>query len=130
MVSSFAPRGRFSRAVRAGLLVGFVLAAGMVARELTVGWLGGRWATLAFIALPAAVTAGLAPYASYRRRDALLWFIGPGLFIFVLIAWRLTLLPYRDWAPRPDEAPRARWLRDPTHAGLWYLPTEMRQNTA
>ncbi|MEV6813957.1 hypothetical protein [Micromonospora sp. NPDC051296] len=124
-LSSSAPRGRIPRTVRAGLLVVCVLVPAVVARELAEGWLGAA-ATLAFIALPAAVTAVLAPYASYRRRDALLWFIGPGLPIFILIAWRLSLLPYRDWAPRPDEAPRARWLRDPARAGLWYLPIEVR----
>jgi len=48
-------------------------------------------------------TAWLAPRASYRRRDALWWFINPvGLHVLVVIAWRVAFLPYRDWPPRPD----------------------------
>ncbi|MGW1451647.1 hypothetical protein ACWCO3_25705 [Micromonospora sp. NPDC002411] len=68
-----------------------------------------------------AATAWLAPYASYRRRDALLWLVGPGIYVFSVIAWRLALAPYRDWRPRPEELPRVRWSRDPEHAGTWYL---------
>ena len=130
--SSSSPRGRVARTGRAVLLVVSVLAPAILARELTEDWLGADTrgthivAPIAFIALPTVVTAVLAPYASYRSRDALLWFIGPGLYVFLVIAWRLALLPYRDWAPRSDETPRARWLRDPIHAGVWYLPTERR----
>ncbi|WP_130510090.1 hypothetical protein [Krasilnikovia cinnamomea] len=48
-----------------------------------------------------------------------------------MIAWRVAYLPYRDWPPRDDEAPRAHYLReaevgaawDPEYAGLWRLPT-------
>lgn len=81
----------------------------------------GPMADLSAIALPMAATAWLAPYASYRRRDALLWLVGPGFYVFMVIAWRVALAPYRDWRPRPEELPRMRWSRDPEHAGTWYL---------
>lgn len=105
----------------AALLVLGVVLPSLIIRELIEATMGtGPLADLGWIAVPVAATAWLAPRVSYRRRDALLWLVGPGLFIFAVIAWRLAFLPYRDWTPRPDEASRIRWLRDPQHAGLWY----------
>jgi hypothetical protein len=53
----------------------------------------------------------LAPYASYRRRDALLGLVPlAGWYLACVISWRVALLPYRDWEPRPEELWRARWL--------------------
>ncbi|AYF30075.1 hypothetical protein CSH63_22010 [Micromonospora tulbaghiae] len=110
------------RMVIAALLVLGVAVPALMIRELIKARMGdGPLADIGFIAVPAAATAWFAPRASYRRRDALLWLVGPGLYIFAVIAWRLAFLPYRDWKPRPDEASRVRWLRDPQHAGLWYL---------
>ncbi|MFI2652812.1 hypothetical protein [Micromonospora fulviviridis] len=117
------PIGRIPRTLIAALLVLGVTVPSFIIRELIEAKMGsGPLADFGWIAVPVAVTAWLAPRASYRRRDALLWLIGPGLYIFAVIAWRLAFLPYRDWTPRPDEATRVRWLRDPQHAGMWYLP--------
>ncbi|WP_446216557.1 hypothetical protein [Micromonospora sp. IBHARD004] len=117
--SSRPPLGPVPRTLIAALLVLGVTVPALIIREL-VG--DDPLADIGWIAVPAAATAWLAPRASYRRRDALLWLVGPGLYIFAVIAWRLAFLPYRDWNPRPEEASHLRWLRDPQHAGLWYLP--------
>ncbi|MGC5017342.1 hypothetical protein [Micromonospora sp. DT47] len=123
--SSRPPLGRVPRRLIAALLVLGVILPSFIIRELIEATMGsGPLADIGWIAVPVAATAWLAPRASYRRRDALLWLVGPGLFIFAVIAWRLAFLPYRDWTPRPDEASSVRWLRDPQHAGLWYLPGE------
>ncbi|MEU8152721.1 hypothetical protein AB0B94_03530 [Micromonospora sp. NPDC048986] len=103
------------------LLVG-VFVPSLILRELVEARFGsGPVADLSTVAVPMAATAWLAPYASYRRRDALLWLVGPGLYFFAVIAWRVSLSPHRDWSPRPEEKPRMRWSRDPEHAGTWYL---------
>ncbi|WP_200208771.1 hypothetical protein [Micromonospora coerulea] len=121
--SSRSPLDRVPRMLITALLVLGVAVPALMIRELIEARTGdGPLADLGFIAVPAAATAWLAPRASYRRRDALLWLVGPGLYIFPIIAWRLAFLPYRDWKPRPDEASRVRWLRGLQHAGLWYLP--------
>ncbi|SCL17650.1 hypothetical protein GA0074692_0218 [Micromonospora pallida] len=101
-----------------------VVVPSIIIRELIEGAMGsGPLADLGGIAVPMAATAWLAPRASYRRRDALWWLAGGfGLYIFVVIAWRVAFLPYRDWPPRPDEVSRVRWLRDSQRLGLWYLP--------
>ncbi|WP_406074108.1 hypothetical protein [Micromonospora sp. NBC_01638] len=123
--SSRRPLGRLPRTLIAVLLVLGVTVPSLLIRELIKAKVGnGPLADLGGIAVPVATTAWLAPGASYRRRDALLWLVGPGIFIFAVIAWRLAFLPYRDWTPRPDEASRVRWLRDPQHAGMWYVPGE------
>ena len=99
------------------LLVG-VIVPSLVLRELIEARFGrGPLADLSAVAVPMAATAWLAPYASYRRRDALLWLVGPGIYVFTVVAWRVSLAPYRDWRPRPEEKPRLRWSRDPEHAG-------------
>ncbi|RAN97516.1 hypothetical protein [Micromonospora noduli] len=103
------------------LLVG-VMVPSLVLRELIEARFGrGPIADLSAVAVPMAATAWLAPYASYRRRDALLWLVGPGLYFFAVIAWRVALAPYRDWSPRQEERARMRWSRDPEHAGTWCL---------
>ncbi|MDG4835988.1 hypothetical protein O7631_05615 [Micromonospora sp. WMMD967] len=110
------------RVVVTGAMVLAVLIPTVVLRELIESRSGpGPMADLSMVAIPMAATAWLAPYASYRRRDALLWLVGPGLYVFTVIAWRVALAPYRDWRPRPEEVPRMRWSRDPKHAGRWYL---------
>ncbi|MBQ1009903.1 hypothetical protein KBX53_02845 [Micromonospora sp. M51] len=103
------------------MLVGVVVPS-LVLRELVEFRFGsGPLADVSAVAVPMAATAWLAPDASYRRRDALLWLIGPGLYVLAVIAWRVALAPYRDWRPRPEEAHRMRWSRDPEHAGTWLL---------
>ncbi|MEU1588463.1 hypothetical protein [Micromonospora sp. NPDC005710] len=115
-------RTRRIRMIRTvALLVGVVVPS-LVLRELVEARFGrGPLADLSALAVPMAVTAWLAPYASYRRRDALLWLVGPGIYVFTVIAWRLALLPHRDWSPRPEEKARMRWSSDPEHAGTWFL---------
>ncbi|MFJ2086912.1 hypothetical protein ACI2KV_01405 [Micromonospora chokoriensis] len=114
--------GRRRRVAFTASMVLAVLIPSIVLRELIESRSGrGPVADLSAIAVPMAATAWLAPYASYRRRDALLWLVGPGIYVFSVIAWRLALAPYRDWRPRPEELPRVRWSRDPEHAGTWYL---------
>ncbi|MEU8419922.1 hypothetical protein AB0C15_03485 [Micromonospora sp. NPDC048835] len=103
------------------LLVGVVVPS-LIVRELVEARFGrGPLADVSAVAVPMAATAWLAPYASYRRRDALLWLVGPGIYVFTVIAWRVALAPYRDWTPRPEEKPRVRWSRDPEHARTWHL---------
>ncbi|MGI5524771.1 hypothetical protein ACQEUX_28085 [Micromonospora sp. CA-259024] len=117
-----APLGRRPRTVFTAAMVLAVLVPAVIIRELMEARFGrGPMADLSAITVPVAATAWLAPYASYRRRDALLWLVGPGIYVFTVIAWRLALAPYRDWRPRPEEVPRMRWSRDPEHAGLWHL---------
>ncbi|MET8092366.1 hypothetical protein [Micromonospora sp. NPDC005220] len=72
-------RNRRTRRVRTvALLVGVVVPS-LVLRELIESRFGRRpMADLSAVAVPMAATAWLAPYASYRRRDALLWLVGPG----------------------------------------------------
>ncbi|GLZ56664.1 hypothetical protein Misp05_02400 [Micromonospora sp. NBRC 107095] len=109
-----------------------MVAPSVVLRELVEFRFGsGPLADLSAVAVPMAATAWLAPYASYRRRDALLWLVGPGIYVFAVIAWRVTLAPYRDWRPRPEEKPRMRWSRDPERAGTWLLtkPTSDTRHT-
>ncbi|WP_146752892.1 hypothetical protein [Micromonospora saelicesensis] len=115
-------RARRVRMIRTvALLVGVVVPS-LVLRELIEARFGrGPLADLSAVAVPMAATAWFAPYASYRRRDALLWLVGPGLYYFAVIAWRVALAPYRDWSPRPEERALMRWSRDPEHAGTWYL---------
>jgi hypothetical protein len=60
----------------------------------------------------------VAPRVSYRWFDAYLLLIPiVGLFYLGRFAWRLSLLPYRDWPPRPDEAPRWRKVAHPSRPG-------------
>ncbi len=60
----------------------------------------------------------VATRVSYRWFDAILLLIPIlGLFYLWRFAWRLSLLPYRDWPPRPDEAPRWRKVAHPSRPG-------------
>ncbi|MBQ0978628.1 hypothetical protein [Micromonospora sp. M61] len=116
------PRERRGRTIRTVAMTLAVVVPSFLLRELIESRFGrGPMADLSAIALPMTATAWLAPYASYRRRDALLWLVGPGIYVFTVIAWRVALAPYRDWRPRPEEKPRLRWSRDPEHAGTWYV---------
>lgn len=80
-----------------------VVVPSVIIRELIEGAMGnGPLADLGWIAFPMAATAWLAPQASYRRRDALWWLAGGiGLYIFVVIAWRVAFLPTATGRPDP-----------------------------
>ncbi|MGR6316398.1 hypothetical protein Q2K19_11080 [Micromonospora soli] len=120
------PRGPVLRTLIAGLLVVAVTVPPVIISEMVRARVGaGPLVDLAWVTVPAVMVAWLAPRASYRRRDVLLCLLGPVvLYFFVIIAWRVAYLPFRDWAPRPDEKPRAHWLRDAQHTGTWYLDGE------
>ena len=61
------------------------------------------------VAVPVLATGLLAPFASYRYRDAIAWLILPiGVALLTRLAWRVAYLPYRDWPPRLEEAPGER----------------------
>jgi hypothetical protein len=74
---------------------------------------------LVSIIIPAALTAWIAPLVSYRRRDAAWMLAGVGPYLLALFVWRATLLPYRDWDPRPDEQNATHWASDPEYGALW-----------
>jgi hypothetical protein len=81
------------------------------------------------VVLPSLFTIVVAPLVSYRRRDAVAWLIPPlGLLLTVRLVWRLTLLPYRDWPPRPEEAQRWRPTQFRTAEGApMYLTASSQQ---
>jgi hypothetical protein len=104
-----------------GLTTRSVVAVGIFAAALVPGWTLGdqveRWTGnglldwLVTCGWAAAAVFVLAPYASYRRRDAWLGLLPlSGWYLLCVLAWRVALLPYRDWEPRGDELWRARWL--------------------
>jgi hypothetical protein len=106
------PRGLTSRSV---------LAVGIFAASVVPGWtlgdLAERWTGspgldwLVTLGWSAAAIHVLAPYASYRRRDAWMGLVPLlGWYLLCVLAWRVALLPFRDWEPRGDELWRARWL--------------------
>ena len=112
MDRSTSPRGLTSRSV---------VAVGIFAAAVVPGWtLGdqtGRWTGNGLLdwavtcAWTTAALGVLAPRASYRRRDAWLGLVPlAGWYLLCVLAWRVALLPYRDWEPRADEMWRARWL--------------------
>jgi hypothetical protein len=89
-------------------------------RYFMLAWTGSELVSyLVSIIIPAALTAWIAPMVSYRRRDAAWWLIGVGLYFLALFIWRATLLPYRDWDPRPDERDAAHWNTDPEYGAVW-----------
>jgi hypothetical protein len=77
--------------------------------ERWIGWEPVDWVVTCL--WTAAAVRLLAPYASYRRRDAWLGLVPLlGWYLVCVLSWRVALLPYRDWEPRGDELWRARWL--------------------
>src|SRR3954468_11048033 len=99
------PRGLVGRSVVAVCVFAAAVLPGWVLGDVVGDWTGwnpldwlinGAWSALAVYLL--------APLSSYRRRDA--W-LAPvpvlGWYLAALLAWRVALLPYRDWEPRPEE---------------------------
>jgi hypothetical protein len=114
------PRSLLARAVLAVVLFALAVAPGWTVGDLiedATGWVPLNW--LVTCAGTAAAVRVLAPYASYRPRDALAGLIPVyGWYLTCVLCWRVALLPYRDWEPRPDELWRARWLTGPL-LGFW-----------
>jgi hypothetical protein len=114
------PRGLTGRS-----LVAVAVFAAAVVPGWTLGDLAERWTGNALLdwlitcAWSAAAVAVLARHASYRRRDAWLGLVPlVGWYLIAVMAWRVALLPYRDWEPRADEMWKARWLTGEM-AGYW-----------
>lgn len=106
------PRGLVSRSlIAAAVFAGAVLPAWTLgdAAERWTGWPLLDW--LITCLLSGAAVYALAPYGSYRRRDAVLGLVPLfGWYVISVLSWRIALLPLRDWEPRRDELWRARWL--------------------
>lgn len=123
-MSAPAPRGRVSRTAIAVLLwfatlvvapvvIGTVVMLPLLLALLALGEDEAYSALLdvaAFVsglAVQLGFFAWLAPKVSYRWFDCLILLVPfSGALIWgSRIAWRVAYLPYRDWRPRPDEAP-------------------------
>jgi hypothetical protein len=120
MESAAPPRGLVSRSLIAALLFAAVLVPGWTLGNLTESWTGSGlldwFVTSAWTALG---VRALALWGSYRARDGWLGLIPVyGWYLTCVLCWRVALLPYRDWEPRPDELWRARWLTG-DQLGLW-----------
>jgi hypothetical protein len=114
------PRGLVSRSLLAAGIFAVVVVPGWTLGDLAERWTGnGLLDWMVTCGWTAVAVFVLAPRSSYRRRDAVLG-LAPllGWYLAALMAWRVALLPYRDWEPRPDELSRARWLTGGL-AGHW-----------
>ena len=106
------PRGLTTRSVLAVGVFAAAVAPGWTLGDLVQSWTGAvllDW--LITCGWSAAAVAVIGPRVSYRRRDAGLALVPLyGWYLICVLAWRVALLPYRDWEPRAEEAWRARWL--------------------
>ena len=112
MERSASPRGPVGRSLIAALLFAAAVVPGWTLGELAERWSGSAlldWlVTCGWAALAVRL---LAPWASYRPRDAWLGLIPLyNWYLVCVLGWRVSLLPLRDWEPREDELWRARWL--------------------
>lgn len=123
MISALTPRGLLARSVIAAAVFAAAVVPGWLLAGRVEEWTGGfLWGYLASTAYGTAAIAVLAPRCSYRRRDALFGLVPlVGYYVTCVLAWRVALLPFRDWEPRADELDRSRWLDDPGFEGTWVL---------
>jgi hypothetical protein len=106
------PRSLVGRSLAAVVLFAVAVVPGWTLGDLVERWTGNGlldWlTTCAWCGLAVRV---LAPWASYRPRDGWLGAVPLyGWYLTCVLCWRVALLPFRDWEPRPDELWRARWL--------------------
>jgi len=129
------PRGLVSRSLIAAGIFAATVVPGWILGDLAESWTGwGLVDWLVTCGWTAAVLYLLAPYSSYRRRDALVGLVPLlGWYLTAVVAWRAALLPYRDWEPRGDELWRARWLTGEL-LGFWRAdalpPVAVRRNAS
>ncbi|GGQ38041.1 hypothetical protein [Couchioplanes azureus] len=106
------PRGLVSRSLIAAAVFVAAVLPGWALGDAAERWTG--WGLLDWLvtcALSGVAVFLLAPYGSYRRRDAVLGLVPfYGWYLTSVLCWRIALLPLRDWEPREDELWRARWL--------------------
>jgi hypothetical protein len=114
------PRGPVGRSLLAAGIFAAAVVPGWTLGDLAERWTGSGLLDWLLTSLWSAVAvAVLGPWSSYRRRDAWLGLVPLfGWYLTALMAWRVALLPYRDWEPRPDELWRARWLTGDL-VGFW-----------
>ena len=106
------PRGLVSRALIAAAVFAAAVVPGWTLGDLTEHWTGvGLLDWLVTCGWSGAAVFALAPWGSYRKRDAVLGVVPLyGWYLTAVLSWRVALLPLRDWEPRDDELWRARWL--------------------
>jgi hypothetical protein len=103
------PRRRLVRVALTLSLVTVLLGGWLAARHFVILALidDGPLTDVLSLVYPMILTALLTPLVSYRCRDAAAWLIPPLALVLVFrVAWRLSLLPLRDWPPRPGEIDR------------------------
>ncbi|GGL10969.1 hypothetical protein [Mangrovihabitans endophyticus] len=124
---STSPRGLAARSVVAVAVFAAAIVPGWTLGDLVERWTGnGLLDWLLTCCCAALAMLVLAPHASYRRRDAWLALVPLfGWYLCALMAWRVALLPYRDWEPRADELSRARWLTGDL-IGYWRADSPVR----
>jgi hypothetical protein len=113
------PRPTALRWVYTVLLMTVLVGLPWAAREATTALddsASGSWPPPALVLF--ILGALIARRVSYRWFDAFLLLIPLfGLIYMWRFAWRLSFLPYRDWPPRPDEAPHWRKVAHPDRPG-------------
>ncbi|WP_067505383.1 hypothetical protein, partial [Actinoplanes sp. TFC3] len=118
------PRGPVARSLIAAAVFAVAVVPGWILGDLMERWTGlGVLDWLVTGVSSAAAVLVLAPHGSYRRQDALLGLVPLyGWYLTSVLAWRVALLPLRDWEPREDELWRARWLTGDL-IGYWRADT-------
>lgn len=79
--------------------------------------------------IPVVPTAVLCRLGGYRWFDALGWIFPPwGMVLTARMAWRASLLPYRNWPARPGD--EANWIpatNEDAPPGAWFIRKKQRR---
>ncbi|GIH06789.1 hypothetical protein Rhe02_48560 [Rhizocola hellebori] len=97
------PRGRVPRVLLAGAIVVIGVAGWLMVKRFVVLPLAGNGPLADFLGavFPVLFTGFLAARVSYRWVHGLYWLMPPlGIYFLSRVAWRLSLLPHRDWPDR------------------------------